>query len=307
MPKAKICDQCPNKEYKNVKKKTNRKKRDTKPQDVCSDKGDGVWMDDEDCTVYYLCRHLGTSWAEEKKELCYSGSYFDQTTKSCKWVGVGSVDCSELVQQEEKPVKKPKERNSKTTAKSTRTEKSRQKTTSDPFKSQIVGELSSKTLPRAMHTCKADKEQRRNDTEHDHIKCYACESGSIDMDKCKQANRTGSIVKCLKNQQTCFTKIVRDATTGQIELLSRGCISLDNLDFLNNTKKHENNNQADKNRTTMHCISRSKKLRSCYALCDRNLCNDLTSIVESFAIRGRSFSEHLVVFCLVFFWKFNNF
>ncbi len=278
MPNTKICDQCHNKEYKNVKKKTNRK-RSLSAQEVCSESGEGVWIDKNDCTAYYLCRHLGTTWAEEKKELCYPGSYYDQVTKSCKWVGVGNVDCTGLVEPEEKPLKKPKERNSKTTAKLARTkstpnsEKLRSKTGSAK-----QSDLNAKILDRAMYTCRADKEPQKNDSEHDYVKCYSCESGSLDLEKCKQANKTNSIVKCLKKQQICYTKIVRDASNHQIELLSRGCVSLDSLDFVNNTNRHESTHT-----NITHCVSRSKKLRSCYALCDGNLCNNLTNIKENSA------------------------
>jgi hypothetical protein len=86
MPPAKICSSCPNKEYKDVKKKY-RKKRSA--DDVCTEKGEGIWGDPNDCTKYYVCRSMSTSWAEKKEETCYTGSYFDPKGGQCKWVGQG--------------------------------------------------------------------------------------------------------------------------------------------------------------------------------------------------------------------------
>ena len=84
MPPAKICNSCPSKEYKDMKKKY-RKKRSA--DEVCTEKGEGVWADPTDCTKYFVCRSMSTAWAEKKAEVCYTGSYF--ANGGCKWVGQG--------------------------------------------------------------------------------------------------------------------------------------------------------------------------------------------------------------------------
>lgn len=88
MPPTKICSSCPNKEYKSVKK-ANKKRKRRSADEVCTEKGEGVWADPTDCTKYYVCRSMSTSWAEKKQEVCYTGSYFEPKAGQCKWVGQG--------------------------------------------------------------------------------------------------------------------------------------------------------------------------------------------------------------------------
>jgi len=87
MPPNNICNKCPTQEYKTLKKKI-RKRRAT-ADEICTEKGEGVWADPSDCTKYYTCRSMSTAWAEKKTETCYTGSYFDQASSQCKWVGQG--------------------------------------------------------------------------------------------------------------------------------------------------------------------------------------------------------------------------
>ncbi|CAF3162533.1 unnamed protein product [Rotaria socialis] len=119
LPKEKICSTCPTKEYKNFKpeiqpqttekttKKPKKSKRDAdapSPQDVCEELKDGQWPDPTDCKSYYLCRGVGSQWGEQKREVCYTGAYFDPNEKTCKWVGMDKLNCEELVEGYENPV-----------------------------------------------------------------------------------------------------------------------------------------------------------------------------------------------------------
>ncbi|CAF3404631.1 unnamed protein product [Rotaria sp. Silwood1] len=119
LPKEKICSTCPTKEYKNFKpetqpqttekttKKPKKSKRDAdtpSPQDVCEELKDGQWPDPSDCKSYYLCRGVGSQWGEQKREVCYTGAYFDPNEKTCKWVGMDKLNCEELVEGYENPV-----------------------------------------------------------------------------------------------------------------------------------------------------------------------------------------------------------
>ncbi|CAF0808613.1 unnamed protein product [Rotaria sordida] len=122
LPKEKICSTCPTNEYKNFKpnsqyqqpqttEKTTKKpkisKRDAEgptPEDVCEELKDGQWPDPTDCKSYFLCRGVGSQWGEQKREMCYAGSYFDPNDKSCKWVGADKLNCEDLVEGYDNPV-----------------------------------------------------------------------------------------------------------------------------------------------------------------------------------------------------------
>ncbi|CAF4455404.1 unnamed protein product [Rotaria socialis] len=124
LPKEKICSTCPTTEYKNLKansnyqpptttptekttKKAKLSKRDAEgptPEDVCEELKDGQWPDPSDCKSYFLCRGVGSQWGEQKREMCYAGSYFDPNDKTCKWVGADKLNCEELVEGYENPV-----------------------------------------------------------------------------------------------------------------------------------------------------------------------------------------------------------
>ena len=45
------------------------------PEDVCEELKDGQWPDPSDCKSYFLCRGVGTQWGEQKREVCYTGSF----------------------------------------------------------------------------------------------------------------------------------------------------------------------------------------------------------------------------------------
>ncbi|CAF3599194.1 unnamed protein product [Rotaria sp. Silwood1] len=122
LPKEKICSTCPTNEYKNFKpnsqyqqpqttekptKKPKISKRDVEgptPEDVCEELKDGQWPDPTDCKSYFLCRGVGSQWGEQKREMCYAGSYFDPNDKTCKWVGADKLNCEELVEGYDNPV-----------------------------------------------------------------------------------------------------------------------------------------------------------------------------------------------------------
>ncbi|CAF1410276.1 unnamed protein product [Adineta steineri] len=121
LPKEKMCSTCPTKEYKDFKpnsqsqpqttekptKKPKKSKRDAEgptPEDVCEELKDGQWPDPTDCKSYFLCRGVGSQWGEQKREICYAGSYFDPNDKTCKWVGADKINCEELVEGYENPV-----------------------------------------------------------------------------------------------------------------------------------------------------------------------------------------------------------
>ena len=98
MPPTNICGTCPTQEYKTLKKKVKRSIRNKRGvEEVCKEKGEGVWADTTDCTKYFTCRSMSTAWAEKKHETCYTGSYFDQQGGQCKWVGVGNSGCKLFV------------------------------------------------------------------------------------------------------------------------------------------------------------------------------------------------------------------
>ncbi|CAF3719429.1 unnamed protein product [Adineta steineri] len=119
LPKEKICASCPTKEYKDFKpqtqpqttekttKKPKKSKRDADtptPEDVCEELKDGQWPDPSDCKSYFLCRGVGSQWGEQKREVCYTGAYFDPNEKTCKWIGLDKLNCEELVEGYENPV-----------------------------------------------------------------------------------------------------------------------------------------------------------------------------------------------------------
>ena len=64
-------------------------------------KGEGVWMDPSDCTKYFTCRSVTTAWAEKKQEVCYTESYFEATSGSCKWVDIGNYDSAKILGTDE--------------------------------------------------------------------------------------------------------------------------------------------------------------------------------------------------------------
>ncbi len=45
------------------------------PEDVCEELKDGQWPDPSDCKSYFLCRGVGSQWGEQKREVCYTGTY----------------------------------------------------------------------------------------------------------------------------------------------------------------------------------------------------------------------------------------
>lgn len=326
MPPTNICDKCPTQEYKTLKKK-NRKRRSL--DEVCTEKGEGIWKDPEDCTKYYICRHLTTTWAEKKHEACYVGSYFDPAANSCKWVG-GSLNCASLVgegEEEDKPTKtkkddkKPVDEESEsdnTQSSGTEGTRNRQKIfydgTSDKQTSPF-GENGDTIMPRNLYTCKADL-KLEFDSLADYVKCYSCESDAKNIDKCKNAPDDGtSVIWCYQRTQSCYSKSIQNTTTNELISFSRGCASLSDLDAaLSNTNDGEqhttaanrvNNPRSNTTNTVTNCIVRPNKSKTCYAICDTNLCNNVTDIKSSATATSHFNFKFFFIFNFILFVSFS--
>ena len=301
MPPTNICDKCPTTEYKTLKKKTNKKKRSV--DEVCADKGEGVWIDPEDCTKYYTCRSMSTTWAEKKLEVCYVGSYFDTKLGSCKWVGVGNFDCATILGESgeggDKPAQKKKddkaeeETESDSTATGTDTVRNRQKIfyegTSDK-QSSPFGDLADSIMPRNLYTCKADQ-KIEFDSLTDYVKCYSCESEGKDIEKCKtEPTDSSSIIWCYQRTQSCYSKQLLNTTTTEIVSFSRGCASLTDLEAALQSSTDGSqplttlaaarggSARSNGTKTVTNCVFRKDKPKTCYVICDSNLCNNVTDI-----------------------------
>jgi hypothetical protein len=298
MPPTNICDKCPNTEYKTLKKKT-KKKRSV--DEVCTEKGEGVWIDPEDCTKYFTCRSMSTTWAEKKHETCYTGSYFEIKSSSCKWVGIGNFDCAtangDSDTGDSKPAPKKKDESpaaaetgesGATVATGTDTVRNRQKIfyeggdkQSSPF-----GDLADSIMPRNLYTCKADQRVEL-DSYTDYVKCYSCDSDAKNLDKCKVVtNDASAIIWCYQRTQSCYTKQLQNTTNNEIISFSRGCASLSDLDAALSTSgvahttvpSRVNGPRSNVTTSVQNCMNRNNKTKTCYVICDTNLCNNVTEI-----------------------------
>lgn len=258
MPPTEVCRSCPNREYKTFPK--NFRKKRSLASEYCKEKGEGTWADPLDCTKYFVCRSLTTSWAEKKHQSCWSGSYFDQTTNSCKWHGKSNFDCEDLKNPPEEKIP----------------EQAFSKNIQNPI-SEAYSAQSDTIIPPEFYTCRADNSETSEEVEIHHVKCYSCEGTGKNIKKCKNfAENETNISWCSKNQK-CFVKAQYNmAKKNELSSYSRGCAFLSDLD----PAKGETVN-ADLRGSTMasssqnsNCvIKQNSAIRVCYEVCDEDLCN----------------------------------
>ena len=330
MPPASICQSCPTQEYKTLKKKL-RKRRAA--DEVCTEKGEGVWQDTTDCTKYYICRSMSTTWAEKKHETCYSGSYFDPKGGQCKWVGQGNYNCDTILGKDadESGGQKSKKDEEDETTKSPESEPS---SSSDGESSSLSGtdgiknrqkifyELSATNskqqsaladgiIPPNLYTCKAEVSVEY-ESNSDYVKCYSCEADSKSIAKCQETPNANStlVIWCYAKTQKCFSKALYN-TSNKNEIISftRGCTSVS--DMASSTSAESNSDTAAATTTTTtnapagsaplsNCVQRSSSTKACYIMCDKNLCNthdDLKSGASKHSLK--STLTYLVTFMYI--------
>ena len=259
MPSENMCNACPNTEYKTLKKKTNRKKRETNADEICKEKGEGTWADPEDCTKYFTCRNLNVAWGEKKKEVCYLGSYFDRTLNQCKWVGEGNYNCDEILG---KPSNEVEVKTTNDTTKS----KNRQRIFFE--KDGVVNkEIEETIIPASSYTCPADSSDSS-----EFVKCFTCESDARSIPKCKNApGGSSTVTRCNSKNKKCFSKSVYDSRDVLVSF-QRGCASLAELE---GNLLEANSNEP---RSTSNCVRNPNGTKSCYVYCTSSLCNTVTDI-----------------------------
>ena len=232
------------------------KTRRSVAEDICEEKGEGMWADKEDCKKYYVCRSISTAWGEKKEEYCYPGSYFDKAMGQCKWVGEGNFDCVEILAQNAEI----------DGAKATKNEKSgdAEDMSSEPS-----------IVPESKYTCRADSDDGSSDESNpDNAKCFACEAEVDNPQKCngKPDNQTAETVLCNIKTKKCFSRAVYKKSNNQLESFSRGCASIADL----SKNKIAQTSSVGNNRAV--CIRDSSKLKTCFVVCESNLCNTITEI-----------------------------
>ena len=260
MPPPSICQSCPTQEYKTLKKKL-RKRRAA--DEVCTEKGEGVWQDTSDCTKYYTCRSMSTAWAEKKHETCYSGSYFDPKGGQCKWVGQGNYNCDTILgkdaesESESGGKKSKKDDEDDATTKSPGGEepsssgggadgesspsslsgtdgiKNRQKIFYElsATNSKQQSALADGIIPPSLYTCKAEVSVEY-ESNSDYVKCYSCEADAKSIAKCQETPNANStlVIWCYAKTQKCFSKALYN-TSNKNEIISftRGCTSVSDM------------------------------------------------------------------------------
>lgn len=217
------------KQQKKQRKNRKKSKRDADsptPEDVCEELKDGQWPDPSDCKSYFLCRGVGTQWGEQKREVCYTGAYFDPNEKTCKWVGMDKINCEELVEGYDNPVAgitKSSDNESNTDdadgdddddddgGGSSKTKKNKSSS------SKSISILSRTTSE--FDTCASEKS-----VEFDPVQgtlCYSCDSPKENSDCQISPNQTTTIM-CETKQQVCYSKKTTNAA-GKLLQFSRGC------------------------------------------------------------------------------------
>ncbi|CAF1473844.1 unnamed protein product [Rotaria sp. Silwood1] len=285
LPKEKICSTCPTNEYKNFKpnsqyqqpqttekptKKPKISKRDVEgptPEDVCEELKDGQWPDPTDCKSYFLCRGVGSQWGEQKREMCYAGSYFDPNDKTCKWVGADKLNCEELVEGYDNPVAGVTQSTSNddddvedediTDEMGISTKKKLSKSSSS---SSSSSNKAISILGRSMSeydTCTPEKS-----VEFDPVQgmlCYSCESQKENSDCQLNPNQTTTMM-CESTQQICYSKKTINAV-GKLVQFSRGC-TMPPLSTGNTTQEAQ-------------CLSSKAEGKTiCVKYCQDTLCNN---------------------------------
>jgi hypothetical protein len=322
MPPAGICTSCPTQEYKTLKKK-NRKRRST-PEEVCTEKGEGVWADPTDCTKYFICRSMSTAWAEKKQETCYVGSYFDQKGGQCKWVGQGNYDCNVILGKEDDSKSESKTESAKSGdsdsdgGESIKTGiygiKNRQKIFYDIQASNSKQQPDS-MIPPNLYTCPAELNVDY-ESNADYIKCYSCESDAKNLQKCKGTPNSDStlVIWCYAKTQKCYSKEVHNTKNEEVISFSRGCASLSDLESgdssaTTTTSSPPSSDSGNATKVITNCVQKSNSTKSCYTVCDTHLCNTVTEIksaaVSKNNLNGTIYSIVISFFILVIVSPFN--
>ncbi|CAF1489957.1 unnamed protein product, partial [Adineta steineri] len=211
-------------------KKPKKSKRDADtptPEDVCEELKDGQWPDPSDCKSYFLCRGVGSQWGEQKREVCYTGAYFDPNEKTCKWIGLDKLNCEELVEGYENPVAGVTRSSNKGDDDDDDTDDDDSPSDAGPTKSkkESKGSSSSKSISilsrttSEFETCTQEKA-----VEFDPVQgmlCYSCDSQKENSDCQMNPNQTTSTM-CETKQQICYSKRTTNAA-GKLLQFSRGC------------------------------------------------------------------------------------
>lgn len=292
MPSSNICTSCPTQEYKTLKKKV-KKRRSV--EDVCKEKGEGVWPDLSDCTKYYTCRSMSTAWAEKKQETCYTGSYFDQAGGQCKWVGVGNFKCEDILGKSDGEKKEDVERDteSKTESKDEKDGNSENGDTDVKNRQKIFYEvqaskqLADTIIPPSLYTCPADINAANDGASSgDYIKCFSCDANSNlkNIPKCKNkpSTETTNVISCNSKTQKCFSKSLFNVSNkNELIAFSRGCASLKDLESTASNEKNEAAESADSGSNeedAKRCIQRTNTTKICFVVCNSHLCNNVEDI-----------------------------
>lgn len=269
MPPANICNSCPTQEYKSLKKKY-RKRRSA--DDVCKEKGEGVWPDTSDCTKYFICRSMSTAWSEKKHEACYSGSYFDESGGQCKWVGQNNFDC-------EKILGKSSDDNKKSSEKST-------------SKNEIFGQPDPDTIvPPDEYTCKAEPPPSIDNSNN--LKCFSCEAEGKNANRCKRVPvDDSSAITCDSKKEKCFSKAVFNTKSKELVSFSRGCGTLSDLEPTGTESENKGNGP--------NCYMKPNSMtRVCYELCAKNMCNMQTDLRSEAVKKAGTINYVFIVFVFI--------
>lgn len=270
MPPANICNSCPTQEYKSLKKKY-RKRRSA--DDVCKEKGEGVWPDTSDCTKYFICRSMSTAWSEKKHEACYSGSYFDESGGQCKWVGQNNFDCEKILS------KSSDDDNNKSTEKST-------------SKNEIFGQPDPDTVvPAEEYTCTAQPPPPIDTSNN--LKCFSCEAEGRNANRCKRVPvDDSSVITCDSRKEKCFSKAVFNTKSKELVSFSRGCGTLSDLEPTGTESENKGNGP--------NCYMKPNSMtRVCYELCDKSMCNMQTDLRSEAVKKAGTINYVFLVFVFI--------
>lgn len=277
----------------NAEKKL-RKRRSA--DETCTEKGEGVWADPSDCTKYFICRSMSTNWAEKKHETCYSGSYFDPSGGQCKWVGQGNFNCDDISgkgSDSDTDKENPSTKSTKSDSEKTET-KTKKKSSSEL---SVDNKQADTFIPAELYTCKAEPVVIESNA--DNIKCYSCEADSRNINKCKSAPSSDSIViNCASKKQKCFSKAVFSAKN-ELVSFSRGCASQSDLEssglsgsasplssVLTTAVPNDPRGSSSSSSSSSNCVAKPNSTKACYEICDKNLCNtqsELKSLASKLA------------------------
>ena len=287
MPPTNICGTCPTQEYKTLKKKVKKRSIRNKRglEEVCKEKGEGVWADTTDCTKYFTCRSMSTAWAEKKHETCYTGSYFDQQGGQCKWVGVGNYNCDTILgkdkETEEKSsdAKPDKEDDSESSSAPGSLSLSNRQKIFYELTATNMKQISDTIMPADQWTCSA-VDSVEYESNSDYIKCFSCDADSKNLKNCKSTpGESTSVVWCNSKLQKCYSKALYNTSKKEeIISFSRGCASLSDLENSHEVTVPTSSADSESEGTKTKCVQKANTTKSCFTLCNTHLCNVVTDI-----------------------------